>query len=62
MTIYDIRFLNFCGFLLINFCGFLLILDGLLSMFLVKDKAVLWQLGRIIRILIGIYLIFFVNQ
>jgi uncharacterized protein YjeT (DUF2065 family) len=35
--------------------GFILVLDGILSLFLPADKKILWQLGRILRIGIGLY-------
>ncbi len=43
---------------MIKILGIILIIDGLLSLFLPKDKQIFWQIGRIIRILIGIYLCF----
>jgi len=45
--------------MIIKFFGAILIIDGLLSLFLPLDKYYLWQLGRLIRICIGIYLLFF---
>jgi hypothetical protein len=42
---------------MINLLGIILVLDGLLSMILVKDKKFLWQLGRLARIMIGLYLV-----
>jgi hypothetical protein len=35
--------------------GALLILDALLSLVVVSDKMWIWQLGRVVRLLIGIY-------
>ena len=41
--------------------GIILIIDGILSLFLPLDKHWKWQIGRIIRILIGICLLFIVK-
>jgi len=41
---------------MIKLCGVVLILDALLSLVLPEDKFWAWQLGRIIRLGIGIYL------
>ena len=35
--------------------GALLILDALLSLVVVSDKCWIWQLGRVVRLLIGMY-------
>lgn len=35
-------------------CGWTLILDGFLSFLLVSDKKLFWQIGRAVRIIIGI--------
>jgi len=43
----------------IKILGFILITDGALSLFLPRDKQFLWQVGRVIRICIGIYLFIF---
>jgi hypothetical protein len=37
--------------------GWIIILDGCLSIALVHDKRFLWQLGRAVRILLGLILI-----
>ena len=37
--------------------GSILVLDAILSLFLPADKQFLWQLGRLIRLGIGIYYI-----
>lgn len=37
--------------------GAILILDAVLSLILPEDKELLWQIGRIIRLCIGIYFI-----
>jgi hypothetical protein len=40
-----------------KFLGLVLILDGWLSLFIVKDRRILWQLGRLVRVGIGIYFV-----
>jgi hypothetical protein len=40
-----------------KFIGLVLIVDGILSMWLVWDKRNIWQIGRMIRIGIGVILI-----
>jgi len=40
-----------------KFFGFVLIIDAFLSLFLPKDKNWKWQLGRLIRLGIGIQLL-----
>jgi len=42
---------------MIKILGIILIIDGVLSLFLPQDKRILWQAGRVMRILIGIYLL-----
>lgn len=37
--------------------GLVLIIDAILSLILPQDKQFLWQLGRIIRLGIGIYFV-----
>jgi hypothetical protein len=37
--------------------GIILIVDAVLSLFLPRDKQIFWQIGRIIRLIIGLYLI-----
>lgn len=39
--------------------GIILVIDALLSLILVEDKRLLWQLGRIIRYILGLVLIIF---
>lgn len=41
-----------------KFVGFILIIDAVSSLFLPLDKHWLWQVGRTIRIFIGVYLLF----
>jgi len=43
--------------LIIIICGIVNIIDGILSLIVVQDKRFFWQLGRVIRICIGIILI-----
>lgn len=38
-----------------KFLGGVLVLDAVLSLFLPQDKQFLWQVGRVIRLGIGIY-------
>jgi len=40
----------------INWLGIVLVIDAVLSLFLPLDKQFLWQLGRFIRLLVGLYL------
>lgn len=40
-----------------KFIGIIIISDGILSFLLVKDRKFLWQLGRLIRIFLGILLL-----
>lgn len=42
----------------INWLGLVLVIDAILSFYLPQDKQFFWQLGRGIRFLIGIYLLF----
>lgn len=42
---------------LYNVFGWILILDGLLSLIIVEDKKILWQIGRLVRTCIGIFLV-----
>lgn len=45
---------------LISKClGALLILDALLGLVVVNDKMWVWQLGRVVRLLVGIYFLGF---
>jgi len=37
--------------------GIVLILDVILSLFLPQDKHILWQMVRVIRLLIGLYFV-----
>jgi len=37
--------------------GIILVVDAVLSLFLPQDKQILWQVGRIIRLVIGVYFI-----
>jgi hypothetical protein len=39
--------------------GIILILDAILSIMFVEDKKLLWQIGRIIRYILGLILIIF---
>ena len=38
--------------------GAILVLDAFLSLFLPQDKQFMWQLGRVIRLIIGLYFLF----
>lgn len=40
-----------------NFFGLILIVDAILSLYLPQDKQFMWQVGRFIRFLIGVYFI-----
>lgn len=40
-----------------NILGYILILDAVLSLWLPADKQILWQLGRLVRLGIGIYFV-----
>jgi hypothetical protein len=40
----------------LSICGVVLIIDAWSSMVFVDDKRFWWQIGRIVRLLIGIYL------
>ena len=42
---------------MIKIIGFFLIIEGSTSLILPQDKQIPWQVSRIIRILIGIYLL-----
>jgi hypothetical protein len=46
---------------MLKMIGAILIVDGLLSLIFPQDKNWLWQLGRIIRIFLGVYLIYYGN-
>lgn len=39
--------------------GFILITDAFLSLFLPQDKNLFWQAGRIVRLFIGIYFVYY---
>lgn len=43
---------------MIRLFGLILSIDAILSLFLPKDRRFLWQLGRIVRLGIGLILIF----
>jgi hypothetical protein len=37
--------------------GVILVIDSILSLFLPSDKQIMWQMGRVVRLIIGVYLI-----
>ena len=41
---------------MLKILGSVLVLDAVLSLIVVKDKRPLWQIGRSLRLIIGIYL------
>ena len=43
--------------MIIKILGSILVFDGLISLFVVEDKRLIYQIGRIIRCIIGIMLI-----
>ena len=42
--------------LIINILGIIIIADAILSLALVEDKQMVWQIGRAVRLGIGLYL------